>query len=155
MDQWPPKRASAPWYPLWWLSNLCRSTMLGDTAPSPSTPIHHVKGHQDKKKDQPLSIQEQLNIDCDKCIQLASTSEWYQPISASTAHCRISAPLPWHLHSNTKDAAHPPWCSKPTELLCILNQQIPRDYIPSHQYPLENSLIHVKEVQVGKMPHTL
>jgi len=28
--------------------------------------FHHVKGHQDQKKDHQLSIQEQLNIDCDK-----------------------------------------------------------------------------------------
>jgi len=28
--------------------------------------FHHVKGHQDRKKDHQLSIQERLNIDCDK-----------------------------------------------------------------------------------------
>jgi len=29
--------------------------------------FHHVKGHQDLKKNQQLSIQERLNIDCNKC----------------------------------------------------------------------------------------
>jgi len=28
--------------------------------------FHHVKGHQDQKKNQQLSIQERLNIDCNK-----------------------------------------------------------------------------------------
>jgi len=28
--------------------------------------FHHVKGHQDKHNNQPLSVQERLNIDCDK-----------------------------------------------------------------------------------------
>ncbi len=30
--------------------------------------FHHVKGHQDQKKDHHLSIQERLNIDCDKRV---------------------------------------------------------------------------------------
>jgi len=29
--------------------------------------FHHLKGHQDQKKDQPLSIQEWMNINCDAC----------------------------------------------------------------------------------------
>jgi len=49
--------------------------------------FHHVKGHQDQTKDHPLSIQEQMNIDCD-----AHASGMSPPPSDMDLYCHL--PLP-------------------------------------------------------------
>jgi len=69
--------------------------------------FHHVKGHQDQTKDHPLSIQEQMNINCD-----ARASGMSPPRSDMDLYCHpllpagYPHPLHWNFNDHTKGTTH-------------------------------------------------
>jgi len=74
--------------------------------------FHHIKGHQDQKKNQQLSIQEHLNIDCNtRAASLPPPLQdldirWHPLLTAGYPHLRLSTSVVTQkLQHTLRDAA--------------------------------------------------
>jgi len=113
--------------------------------------FHHVKGHQDQKKNQPLSIQEQLNIDCDKHASslpppLSNINlYWHPPLIAGYSHLCLGTSV---VAQKRKHTLHDE-ATQPTYFEYLT------DKFPGITSPATDIHLHTKEVQVSRMPYTL